>query len=490
MRQAIKRNRATTALTRPTLTLVVVEAAARKKAVTVSIKVSLRDAAHFRDIVLRKTIAGFAVRDHRRDERFPNTVPVRIAPELHPTRRQPAPRPRISVEFASAFAVAVAAAEIVLDLVTGVQLDVAVIYGIPLVVAAFTRSRRLLWALMVALMLATFIIYGMQIPAGGFELREALFLNRVLDAVALLVTACLVQVWMMSLDIRQVQAELLAEQNRRLELANELLVAHEAQIVRQNEDLVRRQREAEDASGRKTRLLNAVSHDIRTPLNSIHLMAEVIRRSAEDPARLAQVPGMAKQLQSSARSLVALVSDVLDIAHLDSGLLHRRDSVFSVREFIDDKVRDLLPLADAKSLRLASDTPERILRVRTDRIKLDRIVTNLVTNAIKFTPSGSISISAAIAPDGALAIRIRDTGVGIPDDEVAHIFDEFARFNVPLGKQNGGWGLGLAICRRLANFIGARIDVETELGHGSAFTVVLPAECVIDVAPVKLADGL
>ena len=401
----------------------------------------------------------------------------------------PIPLSDRAIAFACVSAIVLAVAEVAADAGTWVELDVATIYGIPLVLAAFTRSRRLLWGLTVALMLATFIIYTLQIQVGAFALRDALFVNRVLDAVALLLTAGLVHVWMMSLDIREAQAKLLEEQNRKLEVANELLVAHETQIVRQNEELIRRRHEAEEASGRKTRLLNAVSHDIRNPVNTISIMAEVIRRTAEDPALATRIPQMAKRLQSNAQSLVALVSEVLDIAHLDSGLLQRRESTFSLNEFIDAKCRDLAQLAEAKSLHLESEVPDRIVRVRTDRIKLDRIITNLLTNAIKFTAKGSVTFSAAISLDGAIAIRVRDTGIGIADHELGRIFDEFAQFNVPLGKLNGGWGLGLAISRRLANFIGATISVESELGRGTVFAVLLPSECVVDIAPVVLAGA-
>ena len=125
--------------------------------------------------------------------------------------------------------------------------------------------------------------------------------------------------------------------------------------------------EAEEASGRKTRLLNAVSHDIRNPVNTINLMAELIRRSAEDPALVPQVPQMAKRLHANAQSLVALVSEVLDTAHLDSGILQRRESTFSLNEFVDAKSSDLAELAEAKSLYLRSETPERIVCVRASR---------------------------------------------------------------------------------------------------------------------------
>jgi signal transduction histidine kinase len=379
-----------------------------------------------------------------------------------------------NARFASACAVALASVEVLLDLFTWVELDIASIYGIPLVLAAFARNRRLLWGLTVTLTLATFVTYALQIPAGVFAMHEALFVNRVLDAVALLLIAGLVHLWMTSRDIREAQSLLLVEQNRKLELANDLLVAHEAQIVAQNEELARRRREAEEASGRKTRLLNAVSHDIRNPVNTINLMAEVIRRTAEDPALVTQVPTMARRLQSNARALVALVSEVLDIAHLDSGLLQRHDTTFSLNEFLDEKYRDVAPLAEVKGLQLMLELPERAVRVRIDRVKLDRIVTNLITNAVKFTTSGTVTLSAAVAADQGVAIRVRDTGIGIAANELGHIFDEFAQFNIPLGKTNGGWGLGLAISRRLANFIGASVGVESELGRGSTFTLVLP----------------
>ena len=131
----------------------------------------------------------------------------------------PIPRSDSTVAFAYVFAIVLAMAEVVLDAATWVELDIAAIYGIPLVLAAFTRNRRLLWGLMAALTLATFITYALQIPAGAFAQREAMFVNRVLDAVALLLTAGLLHVWMMSMDIREAQAYLLEEQNRKLELA-------------------------------------------------------------------------------------------------------------------------------------------------------------------------------------------------------------------------------------------------------------------------------
>lgn len=397
---------------------------------------------------------------------------------LHPTGQ--------TVRFAFVGAILLALAEVALDLLTWVDLDIASIYGIPLVLAAFTRKRWLLWGLTGALTVVTFVAYALQIPDGTFHLREALFVNRVLDAISLLLIASLVQIWIASQDFTEAQARLLEEQYRKVEAGNKLLVAHEAQIVAQNEELARRRKEAEEASERKTLLLNAASHDIRNPVNTINLMAQVIRRSAEDPALVAKVPQMARRLQSSAHSLVALVSEALDIAHLDSGLLQRHDTTFSLNEFIESKCRDLAPLAEAKSLSLELERLAQAVQVRTDAIKLDRILTNLVGNAIKFTSSGSVTLAAAMVEGRGVAIRVRDTGVGIAEDQLDHIFDQFAQLDLAPEKPNRGWGLGLAISRRLAHFIGAGISVESELGRGTTFTIMLPLDAVVGIAPAAL----
>ncbi len=127
--------------------------------------------------------------------------------------------------------------------------------------------------------------------------------------------------------------------------------------------------------------------------------------------------------------------------------------------------------------------------MRTDRIKLDRVITNLVTNAIKFTIDGGVTLSVALAADGAALIRVRDSGIGIAEHELERVFDEFSQMDDQLGNPDSGWGLGLAICRRLATFIGASISVESKLGRGTVFTVQLPSEYVVDITPVGFSDA-
>jgi signal transduction histidine kinase len=240
-----------------------------------------------------------------------------------------------------------------------------------------------------------------------------------------------------------------------------------------------RRREAEEASVRKTRFLAAVSHDIRTPANAISLLAELIRRSSGNPAMAADVPELAMELHHSAMSLVNLLGDVLDVARFDSGRIELEESEFDLNQFLQDEIRQLQPLARQKSLEMSCSLPARPLRIRTDRIKLSRIIGNLVGNAIKFTERGQIRLEAQSQNGQGVEIRISDTGVGIATEFLRHIFDEFFQLRNPERDRTKGTGLGLSICKRLVDAMGGRIDVVSQPGAGSTFTVTLPASAVL-----------
>ena len=261
-------------------------------------------------------------------------------------------------------------------------------------------------------------------------------------------------------------------------------------------ELDTRRREAEEASVRKTRFLAAVSHDIRTPANAITLLAELIRRTASNPALAGEVPDLARELHASALSLVELLGDVLDLARYDSGRLEMQETEFSVAELLDEEYRRFAPLAREKGLSLNVTRPDPPLKVRTDRIKLSRVIGNLVGNAIKFTPAGEVSIEAArdgvdtplgqnlagtttSAAAALPVIRVRDTGIGIAPESQQNIFDEFVQLHNRERDRNKGTGLGLTICKRLVDAMGGTLSLLSEPGKGSTFTVVLPPQSVV-----------
>jgi signal transduction histidine kinase len=362
--------------------------------------------------------------------------------------------------MAGMLALLLALTEVFIDAVTCIDLNVSIVYGLPLVVTAATRSRRLLWALVLLLVLTTFLVYSVQIPAGVFSLREPLFANRVLAALSLVLTACLLHVGLIAVDVLEMQGLALEERK---------------------EEVDRHRREAEEASRRKTRLLAAVSHDIRAPIQAIGLMSEILCSAADHPELTVQMPDIAHRLQANTLALADLVGDVLDVAHFDSARSELRVSEFSLNDLLDQECARALPLAQIKDLRLKVEAPADPLWLRTDRIKLGRIVGNLLGNAIKYTDEGGVTVSAALAPDRAALIRVCDTGVGIAAEELEHIFDEFLQLRNPELDRGKGYGLGLAICRRLVEAVGGSIAVESEPGHGSVFTVRLPPSCVVEL---------
>jgi signal transduction histidine kinase len=365
----------------------------------------------------------------------------------------------------SALAIGLAVAEVLLDVSTWIELNIAIIYSLPLVLAAAARNRRLLWGLALSLVCVTFVVYWQQSQPAVPVLHDQYFMDRVLAAVSVLLAAVL-------LHALSVAAEALDARNKQLS-------AYQQEITQRNRELDLQRAEAKEASDRKTRLLMSVSHDIRSPLTTINLMADLIKSTTSDPVHLAKLPGLAQNLQTNALSLAELVTDVLDIAYFDSGRIELRETDFSLNDVIAEECRSLEPLAAAKGLTLAPELTGPAIWLRADRIKLARVLRNLINNAIQFTARGGVTVARALTSERGVEIRVIDTGIGITPEDLQRIFGEFTQLGYRGSGERAGWGLGLAICRRLARLMGGEVSAESGSGSGSVFIVHLPSSRVL-----------
>jgi signal transduction histidine kinase len=382
-----------------------------------------------------------------------------------------------------------------LDFTTWIELNIAVAYSLPLVFAAGSRRPRLLWTLAVILIAATFVVYQAQIPfarihpvdggSGLLAMGDPYLVDRSLAALTVLLTATILQGWLFSLTAVEIRDVAIAENNERLARANHELMRQREEITSQNVELERRRLEAEAISSRKTQMLASISHDIRTPIHSISLMAEVMRRTAGDAAPEARLAACAQRLQSHALCVAELLSEVIDVASFDAGEISLHHSEFTLGELLREQGQRLAPLAEGKGLQLNVRPAAAVLLLCTDKVKLGRILANLVSNAVKFTAHGTVTLASTVDAQGRVCIHIADTGCGIRPENLDRIFGDFCQEEDAAIQSGSGWGLGLSICRRLTKLLGGDLLVESRLGAGSTFTVALPATALVQEGPVS-----
>ena len=237
--------------------------------------------------------------------------------------------------------------------------------------------------------------------------------------------------------------------------------------------------QAEAADRVKSAFLATMSHELRTPLNSILGFTGILLQGLAGPL----APEQEKQLgmvRGSARHLLDLINDVLDISKIEAGQLEIRAEPVDLRAAVERAVAAHRPAAEQKGLSLGVTLPDALPPLVSDRRRLDQILLNLVNNAVKFTDRGSVAVRVEAGPAvtlrGGPAVRIlvRDTGVGIRPGDLATLFQPFRQLDVGLARAHEGTGLGLAICRRLAELLGGEIRAESTFGAGSTFLVTLP----------------
>ncbi|MEI6946828.1 response regulator [Paraflavisolibacter sp. H34] len=293
----------------------------------------------------------------------------------------------------------------------------------------------------------------------------------------------------------KVQQEELLQANQELVERSRMLEEKTGLVLERNLEIQRQSEELRLSSKYKSEFLANMSHELRTPLNSVLLLSRLLSENHEGNLSEGQVE-YAQVIQKSGRGLLLLIDEILDLSRIEAGKMEVEAGEVPVDTLAADLRGLFLPLAMEKgvvfSVEKAAGAPGLL---QTDRMKVEQILRNLISNALKFTRQGSVVLHIAAREQG-IAFTVKDTGIGIPREKQQSIFEAFQQADGSTRRQYGGTGLGLSISRQLARLLGGEIYLASEEGRGSEFTLVLPLQAPKAAAPlpevplaVPAADG-
>jgi hypothetical protein len=291
----------------------------------------------------------------------------------------------------------------------------------------------------------------------------------------------------------KVQQEELVEANSELEERARLLEEKNQQVFERNLEIQKKAEELEQSTRYKSEFLANMSHELRTPLNSILLLSRLLSENNSNNLSSDQME-YARVIQNSGHGLLSLIDEILDLSKIEAGKMDLQYSDVPVQDIVEDMTALFAPVAKEKGITFKTTVDPNVQGIiETDRLRLEQVIKNLVANALKFTAKGYVELKISM-PDSeghTMTFTVKDTGIGIPPEKQAVIFEAFQQADGSTRRKYGGTGLGLSISRQLTRLLGGEIQLHSEPGQGSEFSVHIPVSKAIAsltaIGPVEAA---
>jgi signal transduction histidine kinase len=261
--------------------------------------------------------------------------------------------------------------------------------------------------------------------------------------------------------------------NNQLRQSNELLKKKNKELEEKREQIHIQNLKLLEASETKSKFLATMSHELRTPLNAIMAFSQMLQRKNKGNFSPSQVD-MIERIHGNGKNLLALINDILDLSKIEAGGLKLYPEEFDLSQLINTTTEELRSLKAQKKLDIKVKIDLENTKTVNDRNRVRQILVNLISNAIKFTEEGTISIEAREISESDFVISVADTGIGISEDDIKHIYEPFRQINQTISRKYAGTGLGLAITESLVKMMNGKVSVESKLQRGSTFRVELP----------------